>query len=79
MWLRDTDGFPVAERGIRKHEWIDDLYGPDDEAASPEGDGRSTFVRRARQPRDDRVLDRADRDVSAKQLLLDGPASNVEQ
>ncbi|GAB1314432.1 hypothetical protein MFIFM68171_04642 [Madurella fahalii] len=41
MWLRGADGFPIAEREIREHEWIDNLYESDDESASPEGDGRS--------------------------------------
>ncbi|RFN48956.1 immunoglobulin variable region used by the itc63b heavy chain [Fusarium flagelliforme] len=30
-WLRGQDGFPVAEREIRKHEWIDNLDSDDDE------------------------------------------------
>ncbi|OAQ71020.1 immunoglobulin variable region used by the ITC63B heavy chain [Pochonia chlamydosporia 170] len=39
-WLRGCDGFPVAEREIRKHEWIEDLESDDD---SPiEGDVRPT-------------------------------------
>ncbi|RMJ16003.1 hypothetical protein CDV36_004318 [Fusarium kuroshium] len=39
-WLRGEDGFPVAERPIREHEWIDNLDSDDD---SPiEGDVRST-------------------------------------
>ncbi|EEU34912.1 uncharacterized protein NECHADRAFT_39725 [Fusarium vanettenii 77-13-4] len=39
-WLRGEDGFPVAERAIREHEWIDNLDSDDD---SPiEGDVRST-------------------------------------
>lgn len=39
-WLRGEDGFPVAERAIRQHEWIDNLDWDDD---SPiEGDLRST-------------------------------------
>lgn len=41
MWLRGTDGFPIAEREIRKHQWINNLDESDDESASPEGDGRS--------------------------------------
>jgi hypothetical protein len=41
MWLRGTDGFPIAERKIRQHEWIDNLEESDDEDASPEGDWRS--------------------------------------
>ncbi|KPM35930.1 hypothetical protein AK830_g10660 [Neonectria ditissima] len=39
-WLRGKDGFPVAEREIRAHEWIDNLDSDDD---SPiEGDVQST-------------------------------------
>lgn len=39
-WLRGEDGFPIAERLIREHEWIDNLDSDDD---SPiEGDVRST-------------------------------------
>ena len=30
-WLRGQDGFPVAKRAIRKHEWIDNLDSDDDE------------------------------------------------
>ncbi|KAM7191171.1 hypothetical protein V8F33_009042 [Rhypophila sp. PSN 637] len=41
MWLRGTDGFPIAEQKIREHEWINNLDESDDESASPEGDGRS--------------------------------------
>ncbi|KAI5865634.1 hypothetical protein GGS23DRAFT_436269 [Durotheca rogersii] len=29
-WLRGEDGFPVAERAIRQHEWIDNLESDDD-------------------------------------------------
>ncbi|RGP60619.1 immunoglobulin variable region used by the itc63b heavy chain [Fusarium sporotrichioides] len=39
-WLRGEDGFPVAERAIREHEWIDNLDSDDDEPI--EGDVRST-------------------------------------
>ncbi|KAK7426000.1 hypothetical protein QQZ08_007448 [Neonectria magnoliae] len=40
-WLRGEDGFPVAEREIREHEWIDNLDSGDD---SPiQGDAQSTF------------------------------------
>jgi hypothetical protein len=40
-WLRGEDGFPVAERAIRQHEWIDNLQSDDD---SPiEGDSLSVF------------------------------------
>lgn len=38
-WLRDEDGFPVAERPIREHEWIDNLEFDDDEPIA--GDVRS--------------------------------------
>ncbi|KAK7403030.1 hypothetical protein QQX98_011230 [Neonectria punicea] len=40
-WLRGEDGFPVAEKEIREHEWIDNLDSDDD---SPiQGDVQSTF------------------------------------
>jgi hypothetical protein len=39
-WLRDEDGFPVAERAIREHAWIDNLDSDNDEPI--EGDARST-------------------------------------
>lgn len=29
-WLRGEDGFPVAERAIREHEWIENLESDDD-------------------------------------------------
>ncbi|KAE9363288.1 hypothetical protein N431DRAFT_524214 [Stipitochalara longipes BDJ] len=38
-WLRD-EGFPVAERAIREHEWIDNLDSDDDEPIT--GDALST-------------------------------------
>lgn len=39
-WLRGEDGFPVAERAIREHEWIENLESDDD---SPiQGDVQST-------------------------------------
>jgi hypothetical protein len=39
-WFRGEDGFPVAERAIREHEWIENLQSDDD---SPiEEDVRST-------------------------------------
>lgn len=42
-WLRGEDGFPVAERSIREHEWIENLESDDD---SPiDGDVRSTTGR----------------------------------
>lgn len=40
-WLREQDGFPVAERGIREHEWLDNLD-LDDDGGSIDGDIRST-------------------------------------
>ncbi|PWI65463.1 hypothetical protein PCL_07064 [Purpureocillium lilacinum] len=43
-WLRDADGYPVAERSIR--DWIDDDWSSGDESAAPEGDGLSTTDRR---------------------------------
>ncbi|KAH7369773.1 hypothetical protein BKA65DRAFT_561091 [Rhexocercosporidium sp. MPI-PUGE-AT-0058] len=39
-WLRDEDGFPVAEKAIREHEWIDNL--DDDDDCLITGDTRST-------------------------------------
>ncbi|KAH6970564.1 hypothetical protein BKA56DRAFT_646970 [Ilyonectria sp. MPI-CAGE-AT-0026] len=39
-WLREQDGFPVAERAIREHEWIENLE--DDDDSPIEGDVRST-------------------------------------
>jgi hypothetical protein len=39
-WLRDEDGFPVAERAIRQHEWIDNLDSDDDSPIT--GDTHST-------------------------------------
>lgn len=42
-WLRDADGFPIAERAIR--EWIDKEWSLGDESAAPEGDGKSTTDR----------------------------------
>jgi hypothetical protein len=39
-WLRDEDGFPVAERAVREHEWIDNLDSDDDEPIT--GETRST-------------------------------------
>ncbi|KAG6302930.1 hypothetical protein E4U45_002514 [Claviceps purpurea] len=43
-WLRETDGWPVAERDIR--DWMGDGWDLDDESAAPEGDGKSTTSRR---------------------------------
>ena len=39
-WLRDEDGFPVAEKAIREHEWIDNLDSDDDCPIT--GDAQST-------------------------------------
>ncbi|KAF5674972.1 immunoglobulin variable region used by the ITC63B heavy chain [Fusarium heterosporum] len=39
-YLRGEDGFPVAERAIREHEWIDNLDSDDDTPI--DGDVRST-------------------------------------
>lgn len=39
-WLREQDGFPIAERAIREHEWIDSLDSDDDEPI--DGDVSST-------------------------------------
>ncbi|KAJ0120014.1 immunoglobulin variable region used by the ITC63B heavy chain [Diaporthe amygdali] len=45
-WLRGEDGFPVAERSIREHEWIENLESDDD---SPiDGDVLSTAGRNLR-------------------------------
>ncbi|EKJ76091.1 hypothetical protein FPSE_03723 [Fusarium pseudograminearum CS3096] len=42
-WMRDMDGFTVAEREICRHEWIDAFDSDsDDESVDPEGDGKST-------------------------------------
>lgn len=40
-WLRGEDGFPVAERAIREHKWIDNL--DDDDDAPIRGDALSTM------------------------------------
>lgn len=42
-WLRGEDGFPVAERAIREHEWIENLESDDD--GPIEGDVHSTAGR----------------------------------
>ncbi|KAG0646148.1 hypothetical protein D0Z07_8438 [Hyphodiscus hymeniophilus] len=41
-WLRDEDGFPAAERAIREHGWIVNLYSDDDSPIT--GDTHSTVV-----------------------------------
>ncbi|OBS25876.1 hypothetical protein FPOA_06410 [Fusarium poae] len=45
LWMRDMDGYTVAERDILRHEWID-AFGSDSDdevSADPEGDGKSTM------------------------------------
>lgn len=42
-WLRGENGFPVAERSIREHEWIENLESDDD--SPTDGDIRSTTGR----------------------------------
>ncbi|RTE68301.1 hypothetical protein BHE90_017322 [Fusarium euwallaceae] len=44
LWLRGVDGFPVAERAIYGHEWIEG-WDSEDESVAPEGDGKSTTTR----------------------------------
>lgn len=44
-WLREADGFPIAERPIREHEWIDEGWSSEEESVAPEGDGKSTTDR----------------------------------
>lgn len=41
-WLRDDDGFPVAERVIREHEWIDNLDSEDEEEHIQTGEALSS-------------------------------------
>lgn len=43
-WLRGEDGFPVAERSIREHEWIENIESDDDDSPI-DGDVRSTAGR----------------------------------
>ncbi|KAF5000804.1 hypothetical protein FGRMN_1411 [Fusarium graminum] len=45
-YLRGEDGFPIAERAIREHEWIDNLDSDDDTPI--DGDVRSTVGGRLR-------------------------------
>ena len=40
-WMREMNGFTVAERDIYRHEWID-AFDSDDESVHLEGDGGST-------------------------------------
>ncbi|KAF6799414.1 hypothetical protein CSOJ01_12517 [Colletotrichum sojae] len=40
-WMRDMNGFTVAERGVLQHEWIDAFDSSYDESVCPEGDGAS--------------------------------------
>ncbi|KAF6825153.1 hypothetical protein CPLU01_10441 [Colletotrichum plurivorum] len=42
-WMRDMDGFTVAEREILQHEWIDAFDSSDDESVGAEGDGASGY------------------------------------
>jgi hypothetical protein len=41
MWMREMDGFPINEREIYKHEWLDG-FDSDDEPNRPEGDAGSS-------------------------------------
>lgn len=41
-WLRGMDGFPVAERAIREHQWIDNLDDDEDDTAPNGGEVLST-------------------------------------
>lgn len=41
-WLRGDDGFPVAERAIREHEWLGNLESDDD---TPVGEGVRSVTR----------------------------------
>ncbi|CAH0023412.1 unnamed protein product, partial [Clonostachys rhizophaga] len=45
LWLRGEDGYPVAERDIYLHEWING-WDSDEEDQTPEGDGKSTRQQR---------------------------------
>ncbi|KAI3534411.1 hypothetical protein CABS02_13242 [Colletotrichum abscissum] len=40
-WLRGEDGFPVAERDIREHEWFENLVDSDDDDCLITGESRS--------------------------------------
>ncbi|OBR11665.1 hypothetical protein CH63R_03961 [Colletotrichum higginsianum IMI 349063] len=39
-WLRGDDGYPVAERALRQHEWINDVDSDDDDDDDGPGQGR---------------------------------------
>ncbi|KAF5975636.1 immunoglobulin variable region used by the ITC63b heavy chain [Fusarium bulbicola] len=41
-WMREMDGFPISERTICKHEWLDDGDSDDGDRNCAEGDGGST-------------------------------------
>ncbi|KAH8742786.1 hypothetical protein F5883DRAFT_595205 [Diaporthe sp. PMI_573] len=41
-WMRDMDGFTIAERDIYRHEWVDP-FDSDNKSVDPEGDGKSTI------------------------------------
>ncbi|KAK1657745.1 hypothetical protein BDP55DRAFT_419956 [Colletotrichum godetiae] len=43
-WLREEDGFPVAERDIREHEWIENLVDSDDGDCLITGESRSAAI-----------------------------------
>lgn len=45
VWMRETEGFPPAERDIYRHEWIDLSDDDDDDSLHPEGGGLSTAGR----------------------------------
>lgn len=41
LWLRGDYGYPINEREIYQHEWIDDEESSDEDADIAEGDGKS--------------------------------------
>ncbi|KAF5254455.1 hypothetical protein FANTH_713 [Fusarium anthophilum] len=42
-WMREMDGFPISERTIYKHDWLDDGDSDDGDRNCAEGDGGSTM------------------------------------
>ncbi|KAG5964198.1 hypothetical protein E4U57_001592 [Claviceps arundinis] len=66
-WLRELDGWPVAERDI--HDWVDKEWmgvmdwSLDYESASPEGDGKSTTSRRNVSPWLSRTITKRSRTI----------------
>ncbi|KAF5558564.1 immunoglobulin variable region used by the itc63b heavy chain [Fusarium mexicanum] len=42
-WMREMDGFPISERTIYKHEWLDDGDSDDGDRNCAEGDGGSAM------------------------------------